>query len=52
MLKTSNTKLAEPRKSIVGVSGSKEVHGDRTKLVGKDKIDDSKIGDNKIEKKD
>ena len=50
ILKISTTKSAELRKGVVGLGGDKKKHGDRVEPVGRDKIDDDKVGDNEIGK--
>lgn len=48
MLKTSNTKFIEPRKSIVGAFDGRKKHGNIAKLADKDEVDSGKIDYNKV----
>ena len=55
MLKTLNTKSAEPRKSIVGVSSDSKARVDRGKPDGNEinnsEVDGDEIGENEVKKK-
>ena len=51
MVKILSTKLAEPKKGVVGVGSGKEKHSNRAEPVGRDKIDDGKDRDNEVGKK-
>ena len=56
MLKTLRTKLAEPRKGIVGVSGDSRIGHNGNKIVNGSRMDDvevdgGEIGDDEVGKK-
>ena len=55
MLKTLSTKLAEPRKGVVGVGGGSRAGRDRGKLDGSGiddaEFDSSEVGDDEVVKK-
>ena len=52
MLKTLSTKSTKLRKGIHGVGGGRKEYGNRAKLGSKDEIDNGKVKDNEVRKKD
>ena len=55
MLKTSSIKLAEPKRGVVGVSGSSRARSDGSELNGSEidggEVNGSEVGDNEVGKK-